>query len=226
MNTLGFERLEDRVLLAASISKKGCLTVCGTDCDDCIKIFSPCAGVVVVEVNGCCETFCGVKEIKVDAKGGCDYVSICNVDICCGKLSVKGGCGNDCISFDGCINAKVCVDCGDGCDRVNAECARFKCGVDIKCGDGNDHCEISRCCFEECCSIDCGKGDDCIRACENFCAKDVKILCCAGDDNCHWVSSETCGKFTCDGGKGCDSFCDYGSSCGTRVIKNCENAPA
>lgn len=121
-----FEQLESRLLLAASIKHKGKnLIINGSDDAETIRIVGTgTVGEVQVDLNGDGDladegeatVYTGVKNIKVNGKGGNDSVTVENVNIE-GNLSFKGGKGDDSGSIIGStIGGKVTVNGQQGND--------------------------------------------------------------------------------------------------------------
>jgi hypothetical protein len=133
---LAVERLEDRVLLAASIKGKN-LVVDGTDAADAIVIrWTGTPGEVEVSFdNGVTfgGPFSGFQNIKANLKGGDDFLDIQDSVTISGNLSVKLGDGDDVLNLSGSFGGNVKLDLGDGDDGV------FESGgvVPSAPGDGN-----------------------------------------------------------------------------------------
>lgn len=105
MNTaLGFERLEDRMLLAVTVTlgaKKGILTITGDADSDTVDIEGEgTSGLVEVFVNGgSVGTFAGVKTIRANMGAGDDTIFISAVHIG-GAVVLNMGAGADEVDFD------------------------------------------------------------------------------------------------------------------------------
>jgi hypothetical protein len=164
------ERLESRMLLAASINGKN-LVIDGTDGDDLIVIQGTgTPGEVEVSFDDGATfsaPFSGFKNIKVNLKGGDDYLFInsgVGVEVAItGNLTIKGGDGDDQTALAGSYGGNVKSDLGAGNDVVYEGNGNLVVGknLSIKLGDGNDdvdpHQDIT---VGGNVKIDAGDGDD------------------------------------------------------------------
>src|SRR5262245_48152552 len=131
LTIFGLERLEDRVLLAVNISQNGdTLTITGNGNDENITLHDDNGGVRVhVDEDGdgaedFAYTYYGVVNIKVDTKGGDDYVSATDLSIS-GTLEIKTGAG-----YDG-------VRVGSYADYFNGYSGDVSIGKDLKIDTGS-----------------------------------------------------------------------------------------
>src|SRR5262245_24891798 len=102
-DNVSFERLEDRRLLAVSVTtgKQGLLKLTGDDAGDVVEVDGTGNfGEVTVWVNGSFEgTFAGVKTIKAALKGGDDELHLSAIQIG-GAVDVNMGGGDDLFDVD------------------------------------------------------------------------------------------------------------------------------
>jgi hypothetical protein len=102
-NRLQFEQLENRALLAVSVTtgKQGLLSIVGDSAGDVVEVDGTgAAGQVNVYVNGSYEgTFDGIKTIKANLKGGDDELHLSAIHIG-GAVSVDMGGGEDLFDLD------------------------------------------------------------------------------------------------------------------------------
>jgi hypothetical protein len=137
------ERLESRLLLAASIKGKN-LVVEGTDGIDNIVIQGTgTPGEVEVSFDGgttFSAPFSGFKNIKVDTGDGDDDVTINDDVAISGNLSVKMGDGDDELYLSGAYGGNVKLDFGDGDDYTQEANGDLVIGKKFtqKFGDGDD----------------------------------------------------------------------------------------
>ncbi|MEZ6057633.1 MAG: hypothetical protein R3C01_13110 [Planctomycetaceae bacterium] len=169
MNGLMVERLEDRILLAASVSfQSGTLSFTGDGGVDHVSIDGwgeP--GLVRVAYHGPCgseqtiEFYENVNNIVINTKGGADFVHIASLDIS-GSVTVNTGGGNDYLGFfessiGGSFSAKMgggsdflttannliagtaSINMGGGLDGVDYYNTDSVGKLTMKFGGGNDH---------------------------------------------------------------------------------------
>jgi large repetitive protein len=120
---LCFERLEDRKLLAASVSQRGStLTINGDNADDSLTIESTATGEVVVTDNttGDVDVYTNVRIINVNTRGGDDTVEFIGGDLLSGgRVSVNLGSGDDTGIVSGDFSGSLTVDGGIGLDTLD-----------------------------------------------------------------------------------------------------------
>jgi hypothetical protein len=135
LTIFGLERLEDRVLLAVNIKQSGGnLTITGNGNDETIHIHNEGNGIRVhVDEDGGGEDFSeyyyGVVNIKIDTKGGDDYVAASYLSIS-GTLDIKTGAGYDLVYV------------GPEADPFNGYYGDVSIGKDLKIDTGSHDDEV------------------------------------------------------------------------------------
>lgn len=107
------ESLETRRVPAASATMIGStLVVNGTEGNDNIQVGGLDTGNISVQINGGQGlSFHGVKNIKIDAKGGNDRITVAAAVT--GDLEVKAGSGDDSLNVSGRYGNDVTIDMGN-----------------------------------------------------------------------------------------------------------------
>lgn len=138
---LGIERLEDRVLLAASVRLKGTdLFIEGGAFIERVAIETSAPGTIHVDVDadGVVDfTFVGITNVtaKLGSNNDALFVGPLNIG---GSLLVQGGAGHDDLVFDGPVSVAVAVDMGKGDDFISYHGSTFAGPVSLSLGAGND----------------------------------------------------------------------------------------
>lgn len=141
--SLQMERLEDRVLLAVSVTRSGqSLVINGTAGSDDVTLETVGTGEVIVTDNTTGQTydFSGIRNITVNGRAGADIVTVNELDLDVGLLTVNAGDGNDDVVIDGSVAGRVTVNGGLGDDFVDFSSGNtvIDGNVLIKAGGGND----------------------------------------------------------------------------------------
>jgi hypothetical protein len=226
------ERLENRVLLAASIKGKN-LVVDGTDgADDIVLQGTGTPGEVEVSFDGgttFSAPFSGFKNIKINLFGGDDDLNLNNglanalpITIT-GNLTIKAGDGDDAVEFAGSYGGNVKIDLGAG-DDFAQEDAVFDNNLivgknfSIKGGDGNDdYVPFQVITVGGNVKVDMGDGDDEVDldVLGDFTINGRRISVKMGDGDDFLQIADTAApnaRVTLDGGAGDDDFDDDGGN--------------
>lgn len=207
------ERLESRLLLAASIKGKN-LIVDGTEEVDAIVIRGTgTPGEVEVSFdNGVTfgTPFSGFKNIKVNTFGGDDTVTINDNVAISGNLSVKMGDGNDSLDLSGSYGGNVKLDFGAGDDYTQESNGDLVVGKNfsLKLGAGNDEIHYDQTItVAGNVKIDMGSGDDIVLihgGNYTFNGRNVSLKTGSGNDDVDLedVTTSARTKVTLDGGSG------------------------
>lgn len=215
MRALHVERLEPRVLLAATITTKGRNLIIESDGDgDDIMIIGAGAGAVRVGINGGpLEDFEGGKNIIVIGNGGDDTLLLNGVDIP-GKVVFDAGEGDDRLVVGGGFTAKRLQFLGGaGNDEAVYNEVEFNAKVDFRFGDGDDTVlEGSGATFNDRLKIDMGAGADFLNHSSlnggNVYAGKVTVKLGKGDDMYFEQLGNFQSGFSVNGGSGQDHFDD------------------
>ncbi|MEZ6058070.1 MAG: hypothetical protein R3C01_15325 [Planctomycetaceae bacterium] len=215
----GFEQLEGRTLLSASIFRKGTtLWIVSTDdVGDYIDLVGLGNGSVEVSVNeGASQVETGVKSIVIQGAGGNDDVTASNLNLS-GKFQFLGNAGEDTLEFVGSIRANsVQFLGGEGADTFQCEQVDVFAKMKLQLGGGDDLVLSSGNTFHSRLVIDTGSGFDEVahdgfRGGNTYLAA-VKIKLGA-DDDIYQESNATFRKgLAVDGGSGYDTFDDFGET--------------
>ncbi|MEZ6058400.1 MAG: hypothetical protein R3C01_16995 [Planctomycetaceae bacterium] len=188
-----FERLEDRVLLAASVKMKGdTLIINGDGSDDAIYVSG--AGLATGEVevahdsdgDGIVDTFLGtfdgVANIQIKSKGGDDAIGVFAVDIT-GDLTIVTGGGDDCvINTLSEIDGDVSVKTGGGNDLALLLNCVIGGAASLVTGGGDDIAGAAACMIGGTSTINTGGGDDLVTLTHTVSTGIVNINAGGGDD--------------------------------------------
>jgi hypothetical protein len=216
---LSVERLENRLLLAASIKGKN-LVVDGTDgVDDIVIMGTGTPGEVEVSFDGgttFSAPFSGFKNIKVNLFDGDDTLTINSgvgdeINIT-GNLTIKAGDGDDQVDIAGSYGKNVKIDLGDGDDNMYQGDGNLVVGknLSVQGGDGDDdidpHQDIT---VGGNVKFDAGDGNDRVTnhsGTYTYNGRRVSIKMGAGDDEVDLsdVINVPNAKITLDGGSGAD----------------------
>jgi hypothetical protein len=158
-----FERLEDRMLLAASLRVKGNTLIVEADpFGQQTYVETIAQGIVRVDLDNdgvFDHTLAGITNITAQLIAGADSIGFGDVDIT-GEILVKPGTGNDEVVFLGTVTCPVVVDLGKGNDTVLYDNATFLQSVTIKMAEGDDSLLGAGATFFGRLTIDAGKGND------------------------------------------------------------------
>jgi hypothetical protein len=158
-----FEQLEERVLLAASVSQSGTtLTINGSNAADDVTIETTATGDVTVTDNttGDSFDFTGVVNIVVNGKNGNDLITVGELDLGGGRITINGGNGNDEAVFIGDVTARVVINGNNGNDVIDFDGISVFDNVQIKAGSGNDLVDMDGSFFGGNVGIDMENGND------------------------------------------------------------------
>lgn len=208
---LTFERLEDRKLLAVSVSQKGStLNVNGSNGADNVAIDGSAAtpGIVVVTDldTGVSTLHIGVKTINVDTKGGIDTVAVnlLGGDAITGNLSIKTGAGLDTVLATGLIAGNLTVDTAAGSDVVIADSLTVTGNSKVSTGNDEDIISITNSAFIGNVTYDTGSATDLILNDGNIYLGSLTAKLGAGDDFYAETNATIGGPLNVDGGAGID----------------------
>lgn len=141
-----YEALESRLLLTATAAQHGkTLVVTGDGADDVVAFVATdevgTVSVILAE-GGDPITFTGVKNIKVDLKGGDDFLLFDELGFeVAGKITVKTGAGDDEVNFRNFADItckKLVIDLGDGNDSSFGNVFAVHGDLIVKGGNGQD----------------------------------------------------------------------------------------
>jgi len=223
-----FETLENRVLLAASVAKRGStLVITGDTGNNMIGVAGTTdAGSFDVNIDGNTDTYHGISNLKIDGKNGQDTITLMGaqfvgkVDIKGGNdvdiitidsfsaaakaLSIKSGNGDDIVTVDGSFG-DVKIDLGNGDNLfLSADLTSGK-NFNLKAGSGNDDIQINFLSAPGKVSLSLGNGDNKVVASGAVSGKDFSVKTGNGEDSVMVVDLRMFGTAKIDLGKGDDT---------------------
>jgi hypothetical protein len=212
---LTFEKLEDRKLLAVSVTQKGTtLNVVGNNANDNVEIDGIAPGVVVVTDNstGLSTLHIGVRNINVDTKGGQDVVVVGGntafLDLGGGTLKINTGDNNDFVAVTGLANSALTIDTGKGTDVALVVNSLVVGKATVNTGSEDDIVVFDTVIFANDVSVDTGSGVDLFAADNISVSGNLTVKLGSGNDFLALTNSLVGGKLSIDGQAGIDEIVD------------------